>query len=94
MPKKGEIPSARTSCSIVFYEDALYMYGYIAFSDDIEDNIYKYDLKTEKWEILNVSGEIPESRLSDYLFVHDDQMFCLYGMNFEEMMLYNEFYKK
>jgi N-acetylneuraminic acid mutarotase len=92
MPNNGNAPSPRTFPSMIFYKNALYVYGYIAFVEDNEDYVFKYDLVEESWEILNTFGDVPEPRSHHISYVHNDQMLVLYGYYLEENRFYNELY--
>ena len=37
--KKGQVPVERTFPTIAFYDDALYLYGYVTFSEIYDDEL-------------------------------------------------------
>ena len=83
MPKKGLVPKARTFATIVFYDDALYLYGYVSFSEVEGDELYKYDLHKETWTIVTTKGNKPSLRSYHYSIIHDDKMYVIYGSHVE-----------
>jgi N-acetylneuraminic acid mutarotase len=93
MPKRGNIPKPRSVGSMVFYENSLYIYGYVPYSEDSNDEIFRYDLTKEEWEIVEVLGERPAPRKSHYSFIHQDEMIVIYGYFEENMTAYNEINK-
>ena len=93
MPAIGQNPSARVFCSIVFYNNSLYLTGYASFSLDPQNDIYKFDLDKEIWELIEVNGQKPSPRLGHYAVVHNDEMVIIYGFVEETLDDFTEMYK-
>ena len=84
LPNNGTAPSPRMDISLVHYNNSLYMYGYS--SDDFIDGketgseLYRYDLESQFWEIVQTFGPPPGPRTTHYSCVFNDEMFIIYGM--------------
>lgn len=81
MPKKGEVPAEMMGASLVFYDNALYLFGYSMLSNQTENlqSLYKYDLGLKIWEIVDVRNEIPEYRIYHGIFLYNGEMYLTYG---------------
>lgn len=86
--------SARTGHTVVQYNNCVYLFGGTDKSKRQHD-LYKLDLKTERWEQLVPTGEIPARRSGACGAVHED---CFYlfggydgrdGRYFSDLYVYN-----
>ena len=70
--------------SLEYYNNSLYVYGYS--SDDLIDGketgseLYRYDLESEYWEIVETYGTPPGPRVTHYSGLYNDELYIIYGM--------------
>ena len=70
--------------SLTFYNNSLYIYGYsysnINSNTETGDELYKYDLDLKTWSIVKTSGTSPGMSVNHYAYVHNHELFIIYGI--------------
>jgi hypothetical protein len=84
LPNLGTAPSARIDPTLVYYEGCLYMYGYSTYNlilgVENGSELYRYNLSSYYWEILETTGNLPGPKNSHFAYVFNHQMFIIFGM--------------
>lgn len=84
LPNNGTPPSPRIAPSIVFYNNSFYVYGYsnYQFAAGLEtgNELYRYDLSGEYWEIVETFGMPPGPMINQYYCVYKEEMYIAYGI--------------
>ncbi|OMJ94932.1 hypothetical protein SteCoe_1792 [Stentor coeruleus] len=82
MIKQGEIPAERIGSGLVYYNEALYMWG--ASENDVskEENqrLYKYSLIDEMWFVVDTYGIVPEIRTHYGIALIDNDIYVFLGI--------------
>lgn len=68
--RPGERPEARTDHIMVLHDAKIYIYGGYDGSTRYQ-NMYRYDLKLTKWELLHAKGVVPSRRFGHSGGVHE-----------------------
>lgn len=82
MPKSGHVPGNKIGPSLSFYNGSLYLFGYTNAdrNDETENSLYRYDLSTYSWDIVNISSsQKPEIRSMHYSAVYNNELYIFYG---------------
>lgn len=71
MPSRpGERPEARTDHIMVLHDSSIYVFG--GYDGHTRyHNMYRYDLKMTKWELLHGKGSVPSRRFGHSGAIHD-----------------------
>lgn len=97
MPNVGKSPYGKPYPSLEFYNGSIYVFGYsyVAYIFGIENGneLFRYDLDGEYWEVVQVSGDIPPMRLGHYSAIYKNEMYIVYGFIQELFLEYHDCYK-
>ena len=97
LPNAGSGPSPKMGASLEYYKGGLYVFGYsfysVALGLEMGSELYRYDLDQEVWEIVNVTGSIPDMRQNHFSCIYNDEMYILYGFITEYTYEHNTIYK-
>jgi hypothetical protein len=71
-------PKGTYGCTLDYYKDNLYLFG---GTDGtlFFNSLYKYDLKKDKWEILNTNGTCPSTRYKHSSLIIDNYLYIIGG---------------
>ena len=68
-------PSVRSGCQIIYYENAIYMWG-----GSVNDtNMYRLELTGDTWQVLQTSGEPPLARQVFPMFAWEGYIYVFPG---------------
>ncbi|CAG9310157.1 unnamed protein product [Blepharisma stoltei] len=83
-PTAGSPPQPTESAGIGYYKDKLYVWGGLSrFSTELQDTkLHVFDLDSEKWTQISVSGQTPHGRFQHFLCVIGDYLFINNGEDF------------
>ena len=93
MPRTGNSPKNRMMCTMVYYQESLYLIGSLNYLSDEDSALFRYDLNTDEWEILETIGERPSARSFHSAFVYNSEMFIFFGGISEILRATSEIYK-
>ncbi|OMJ82363.1 hypothetical protein SteCoe_16964 [Stentor coeruleus] len=87
MPYNDQGPWIRVGTTLTYYNNTLYMYGYIrkglAPNDD-QTGIYAYSLIEEKWTLIPAGDKpAPEMRFEHYAYLYNDEMYIIFGLRID-----------
>ena len=91
--QKGKIPNGTATSTLVYYQNALYLYGDDGNFHSDPRKFYKFDLETEIWEIIEAEGVTPSLRIGHLSHVISDSMYIFFGVNFETNLVLDDAYR-
>ncbi|OMJ82365.1 hypothetical protein SteCoe_16966 [Stentor coeruleus] len=97
MPYNDQGPWIRVGTTLTYYNNTLYMYGYVrkdlAPNDDLT-GIYAYSLIEEKWTLIPTGdGPTPEIRFDHFAYLYNDEMFIIFGLRIDVYCIYDDIWK-
>lgn len=97
MPANGTVPYPRIYPSVEYFNGSLYIFGYshvgTFVGEENGEELYRYDLDAEFWEVVEVFGSAPSQRLGHYSAIYKNEMYITFGFIQEQFKFYLDCYK-
>jgi N-acetylneuraminic acid mutarotase len=90
MKNSGKMPKNRMQCTLAYYNESLYYFGSSSDGEAYDNNLYRYDLNSEEWEVVETIGEKPPPISLHSVFVYNGDMFILFGAIIETQSASNK----
>ncbi|XP_055371526.1 kelch domain-containing protein 3 [Condylostylus longicornis] len=76
----GKVPVGRRSHSMFTYNNLIYVFGgYNGILDQHFNDLYSFDPKTNRWNLLKPKGKVPSARRRQVCLVKDKRMYLFGG---------------
>ena len=89
----AKTPLPSLGMSVVYYEESLYVFGYAPLKEYPHSNLFRFDLWTHEWEVVDVIGQAPEPRIQHYACIYNEEMYIIYGLLYETLSEYDSIFK-
>lgn len=79
---QDSVPCQRTSSRMVYSptKNALYLYGGLNIQNDTLNDMWRFDLETNQWDVIEQNGKVPGPRCGHSFNIHCDKIFMFGGL--------------
>jgi N-acetylneuraminic acid mutarotase len=90
-------PYPQEGSSISYFNGSLYLFGYSLIqtleNDYVKNDIYRYDLDGNYWEVVEVKGDRPDGRVYHYSCIYNNELYIFFGLDYATFSEFKNFYK-
>ena len=74
-----QVPPPRRLCNLNYYNGFLYLWGGNLWEENEGAQLYRYDLTSEQWQSISVTGKLPWTRMHFKSFVYNHALYIFSG---------------